>query len=392
MCVRLALHIRGLPPIPFDVLKLVGHHFLSIPPMLAEQIVRLLAEIEFVRLGTEGTRIKTVVPDVPYYEDMYAQLGQYAIDEKLNEAEQLSVALVHRLSKTPENLEALRAKLGAENKLFTRAVAVGVDGSYLKQVRARGRDILLTPTHFAENPELFADIAAKGGARDIQKVFDAIRSMQGVPLSLIQKTGKLGNTNLTKGESDLAIRLAQDGLVKPPSITTSHAGENFFLFTPTPGGAALAPTKRDIYEKAMATVAAVRQGQFLSNKYKINNPAALLYVLKRDLKLGRATTEAAQQYQNLTHLRIARLDDVGGGFKQLQIINTPENIEALDIAYDLVNGGVAQGIEVDDSARFAIQQDQTFVESLIATTKLQKTKKIALSDEQQEQLDLFFIK
>ena len=57
-----------------------------------------------------------------------------------------------------------------------------------------------------------------------------------------------------------------------------------------------------------------------------------------------------------------------------------------------MNAGVAKGIEVDEDARKAIQQDQSFVESLVASGKLQKTKKIALSEGQQQQLDLIFLK
>lgn len=392
MAVRLALHIRGLAAIPYEVVKLVGYHFLDISVRATQDVVELLAEIEFVKLGTEGKTIKTVLPNVPYYEVMYEQLGCYAQEKGLNEAEQLSIDLVQRLARSPEKLDALRGKLGADNELFVRSLKVGQAGSYLQIVRARGRDVLLTPTYFSENPEIFADAAAGGGTEQIQKVLGAIRGAQGFPLALVEKGKRIGNTDLSDDEVKLAIRLAQDGAVRPPSISTAHAGENFFLFTPTPSGAALAPTKRDIYEKAMAIVSAVRQGQFLPNRYAIRSPGAILYTLRSDLKLKRATTEAAQQYKNLVHLRIATLSDAGSGFKQLHIIDTEENKEALDIAYGLVNAGVAKGIEVDEDARKAIQQDQSFVESLVSTGKLRNTRKVSITEGQQQELDLIFMK
>ena len=142
----------------------------------------------------------------------------------------------------------------------------------------------------------------------------------------------------------------------------------------------------------MAIVSAVRQGQFLPNKYAIRSPGAILYTLRSDLKLKRGTTEAAQQYKNLVHLRIATLADAGNGFKQLQIIDTEENKEALDIAYKLVDSGAAKGIEVDEDARKAIQEDQSFVESLVSTGKLRRTKKVALNEDQQQELDLIFLR
>ena len=269
MAVRLALHIRGLPVIPFDIVKLVASHYLQIPPVAIRSVLELLDEIEFVRLGTTGKTIKTILPDVPYYESLYSTLGEYTDQLTLTEAEQLSIELVQRLSISPHKLDAIRNELGAEPKLFKRTLKIGMEGTYIRKLRARGRDVLLTPTHFSENPELLADIIAGGDAKQLKKLLDAIRQVQGYPLSLVERTKKLGNIELTTKESRLLVRLAQDGVVKPPKLTTKHAGENYFLFTPTPSGAALAPTKRDIYERAMAIVAAVRQGQFLPNQYLI---------------------------------------------------------------------------------------------------------------------------
>ena len=216
--------------------------------------------------------------------------------------------------------------------------------------------------------------------------------MQGVPLSMIQKNKEIAGIKLTDQELNLLLRLAQDGAVKPPSISTKHSGEQFFLFTPTPLGAALAPTKREIYERAMAIVAAVRQGQFLPKQYAIRSPGAVLYTLKSNLKLGRGTTEATQQYRKLVHLRIARLLDVGNGFSELQIIDTPENREALEMAYNLVNAGVTSGAEVDQAARDALQQEYTFVESLVSSGELQRRYNVPLTHEQQLEIENLFLK
>ena len=54
MAVRLALHIRGLPAISFELLKLVASYYLQIPPVAIRSVLELLDEIEFVRLGTTG--------------------------------------------------------------------------------------------------------------------------------------------------------------------------------------------------------------------------------------------------------------------------------------------------------------------------------------------------
>lgn len=388
MAIRLALHIRGLPGIPFEIVKLVGYHYLGIPSTAIRTVLKLLDEVEFVRLGTEGRTIKTILPNVPYYEELYAIVGQYSDEIGLSEAEHLSIDLLHRLARSPQKLDALRDALGVDHTLFKRVIDIGKEGAYIRQHRARGRDILLAPAHFAENPDIFVDAIASGGAAQVEKLMEALKNMQGYPLALIEQTNKIGDVELSYEETQFLVRLAQDGIVKPPSLETPHAGENFFLFTPTPSGSALAPTKRDIYEKAMAIVAAIRQGQFLPRRFAIRSPGAVLYKLRSDLKLSKATTEAAQQYKNLVHLRIAKLVDVGHGYKRLEIIDTEENIEALDIAYELVSAGMASGIEVDADARKALQEDQTYIESVISRGKLQKARQIPITDKQAHQMSL----
>jgi hypothetical protein len=392
MAVRLALHIRGLPAINFLTLKLVATHFLGIPSIGVKRVAETLAEVEFVKLVTEGQTIKAVVPTVPYYETLYNGLGQYAQTRGFNESEQLSVELLCRLSKAPEKVDTLISTTGAEKKLLSRVVDVGKEGAYLRVHRSRGRDIALSPTYFSENAEIYADMVAGVGAKQVQKIIQALGKAQGIPLSIIQKRKEIAGISFTDDEMKLVVRLAQDGAVKPPSISTTHSGENFFLFTPTPSGAALAPTKRDIYEKAMAIVAAVRQGQFLPAKYAIRNPGGLIYTLKRDLKLSRATTEATQQYKKLVHLRVAQLHPVGQGFSELRIIETPENKEALTIALALVDASVPAGLEVDEAAKQALQQDQSYVESLVASGELKRRTTVTLSAEQQLELENLFLK
>jgi hypothetical protein len=392
MGVRLALHIRGLPSVNYDTLRLVANHYLGIPSVAVKSILELLAEVEFVKLQSEGKTIKAVVPNVPYYEMLYETLGSYANNVGFNEAEALSIYLLHRLSKSPEKVDTLKANLGAEPKLLLRAFDVGKQGAYLSVHRSRGRDVALSPTYFSENADIYADMVAGAGSKQVRKLLNALRAMQGLPLSMIQKNKEIGGVKLTDDELNLLLRLAQDGAVKPPSISTKHSGEQFFLFTPTPAGAALAPTKREIYERAMAIVAAVRQGQFLPRRYAIRSPGAVLYTLKTNLRLGKATTEATQQYRKLVHLRVARLVDAGHGYSELQIIDTPENREALEMAYKLVAVGVAAGTEVDQAARDALQQEHTFVESLVSSGELQRRHNVALTPEQQLEMENLFLK
>lgn len=132
MAVRLALHIRGLPSVNYQTLRLVAVHFLDIPGVAMQRIVEVLAEVEFVKIVRKGKDIRAVVPNVPYYETLYDMLGEYASETGFNEAEQLSIDVLCRLSKAPENVENLRTVLGAEGRLLDRSLRIGDKGAYIR--------------------------------------------------------------------------------------------------------------------------------------------------------------------------------------------------------------------------------------------------------------------
>lgn len=391
MAVRLALHIRGLDVVNYETLKLAANHYLDIPTVAIRSVVELLAEVEFVKVQSEGKTFKAIVPTVPYYETLYQVLGGVAKDSGLNEAEQLSVAMLSKLARSPQKVDSLENSLGAEVQLVRRALHVGKEGAYLRIHRSRGRDIALSPAYFSENAAFYADLVAASGPVQVSKLLDLLKLSQGMPLSIIKDRKEIAGVRLSDDEVSMLVRLAQDGAVKPPSITTEHVGEQHFLFTPTPSGPALSPTKKEIYERAMAIVASIRQGQFMPKEYAIRSPRAVLGALKSNLKLGKATTEFPQQYKKLVHLRIARIVSVRGGFSELHIIDTPENVEALSIAYDLVSAGVATETEVDLDARKALQQEQSYIESVIASGTMAKREKVELTQQQQLELEGLYL-
>jgi hypothetical protein len=186
-------------------------------------------------------------------------------------------------------------------------------------------------------------------------------------------------------------RLALDGAIKPPSIITPHAGKNYFMFTPTPGDVRLHPGKKEIYERALAMVSSVRQGQLLPEKYAIKSPFRLLDSFRQKGYL-RANTEAANQYKQLTIMRMCKLEHYCGNWKKLILIDVPENREALDMAISLVSASATYGTEIDENARIALQKDMQYLESRLAACKLRETEVISLSKEQQDEIDNLFLK
>ena len=123
----------------------------------------------------------------------------------------------------------------------------------------------------------------------------------------------------------------------------------------------------------------------MPNRFRIRSPGAVIYTLKTELQL-KPTSDYAEQYQNLVHMRIARLAQLPNGFRQLQIIDTPENREALSIAQDIIQG--AQDVtQVDAEAATAMTGSQEYIESIISSKQLRERGTVKLADEQKFEIE-----
>lgn len=328
MAATLAIHIKGLGEIEYEVLRKVSDHFLSIPSYALRAVLDVLAEIEFVRLFTSGKTIEKIAPNIPLFENVYEGLGDYVEQEvKLNEHEQTTVAILSSLYDAPRNKDSLRAKLGAEKSIFDRCIVLGSESGIVAEHVARGKRILISPFYFADNLNGLADVVAAAGTPALQSTLSKVKANQGWPLSLVAANNEIGGVKLSVTEAQLVQKLAAEGIVKPPTIKFGIKTESF-LFTPKPGSTRLNAANREVYERAMALISAVRKGQLLANSYPIRSPVRILEAL-RDSGHLRSNSEAHEQYQNLVVLRVAHLKQTSPGMWQLHLNRTPENEAAL---------------------------------------------------------------
>lgn len=84
----LAMHIRGLGEIDYEVLRKVSDFFFNIPSYALKSVLEVLAEIEYVDLITKDKKILSVIPNVPRFKDLYQGVGDYFTFSDLNEHEQ----------------------------------------------------------------------------------------------------------------------------------------------------------------------------------------------------------------------------------------------------------------------------------------------------------------
>ena len=97
MAATLSIHIKSLGEIDYEVLRKVSDHFMSIPSVALEKVLRVLAVVGFVRLVEKGKRIEKIIPNIPRFDDVYQKIGDYAASEcSLNAHEQATMLLLGR--------------------------------------------------------------------------------------------------------------------------------------------------------------------------------------------------------------------------------------------------------------------------------------------------------
>jgi hypothetical protein len=209
---------------------------MSIPSIALAEVLRILEEIGFVKLVEKGRKIERIIPDIPVFDDVYNGLGEYANAEcTLNSHEQATLQILTELQKAPQNKDKLFNSLGIEKPLFDRCINIGNSSGMLSEHRARGRPIIISPFYFADNLDGLADAAAAAGASAIQSTLSKVKDNQGWPLSLVGATGEIGGRKLPPTEISLIHKLAEEGVLKPPTIKFGTKSESF-LSRPDPAG------------------------------------------------------------------------------------------------------------------------------------------------------------
>ena len=385
MAASLAVQIRGLPEIDYSVLQQVSAARFDIPTLSLKPVVRLLSEVGMVRLIESGKSILKVDPQVPFFDDVYQTIGSVADEFSFTETEQAMVRIMSELFERPENKERLLHRTGMERTLMDRCLEIGDQSGLITNQRARGRSILLSPVYFADNASGLADVIAKTGSDDFKAVMSILSQHQGWPLEMIIKQSAIAGQPLSAVQIELVRMLAGDNMLKPPTIeigTTSIP----FLFTPRPGAARLTPGKREIYERAMALLSAVRKGQLLPFAYPIRSPRRLLQSFLDNGYL-RSNTEAYRQYGKVaaTH-SIGYFEETKPGWHRFILRQTEENIEAVQTAIALSDGsGVSVDMRSDAEARALLQKDDKYVRSVLGAKNMKARPSVAPSASAQEQ-------
>jgi hypothetical protein len=185
MAARLAIHIRGQDAIEYDLLKELAAHLFGVPKIGFVSVLKVLEEVEFVRVVGHNSTERRVTPyKLPYFNELYGRLSEYAEDKRLDEHEIASVEILNRLARGPLSRRTMIKELDLDTQTADLVLQTGQAGSYINSFnQSDGDEILISPVYFSEKPDELAKVIEKQGVELAFSVLDAIRKHPGWPLS-----------------------------------------------------------------------------------------------------------------------------------------------------------------------------------------------------------------
>lgn len=169
MAASLAALIRGQDVIDdAQALRAVAAEQLDVNQFAFDGVIRALAELEFVQgVQTSGGRITSFTENVPYYDDLYADLGGAWRNRKPTELEQQMVVLVDGLADSPLPVEDLATRMGLDAAAVPRLLEVGGKAELVKTIPLLDGDVAYSPFFGFENPKVIGDLVAEHGSSEL---------------------------------------------------------------------------------------------------------------------------------------------------------------------------------------------------------------------------------
>ncbi|MEU4811895.1 hypothetical protein AB0H20_22050 [Nocardia fluminea] len=374
MAASLAALIRGQDVVnDAQALRAVAAEQLDVNQFAFDDVVKTLAEIDFVQgVQVSGGKITRFTENVPYYDDLYAELGRAWRDRQPTELEQQMVMLVDNLADAPLPVEELASRIGLDTEAVPKLLEVGRSAELVKTIPMLDGDVVYSPFFGFENPDVVGELVRDHGPAELADAFAALRGEQGMPVTAAQPV--------------LLDAIAR-GLLLAPAVVLPGDTVQPFAALPYTLDRELLRGRKPVLEKALAVLACLRCGQHFGGA--TNLPAdALVNVIDKLLDPHRGILQPhgshARQYKLMHAAGIIAFDPdskPGGSWVRPRFIDTDDNRDALRIARDLITyGEQVEGRVGDEQARAALLLGQPFSAPMQTTARLRT--KVAVSPRQ----------
>jgi len=376
MAERLAIHIRGVDVIDdYKKLKYVSGQF-GIDSLILSRVLKTLEEIGWVRVQKRAREIVKVEESVPYFKDVYSEVGEYYNSTSHSEIEDAIIETTDKLALSPINEDTIKKELG--KKLYKIVLDIGKSGKFIEEYDSPDtkEKILYSPIYWVENPKMIEEIyklLKQFGAENVTRILREIQNYQGRPLT--DRLFKTEKGSLSQ-DDQILFELIKRGIVLAPQVD-SFKGRKGFAFTPYPE---ISIEEKVILEKAMAILACVRYGEHFGLITKIKYPEAILGKLLTPPHTIGPHTEIKKQYAILVGRGVGRIYPATGVSDRwcFRLIDKEENIKAVKLAKDLlVVGEAISGRGFQEELQKILFTSGSYEEALRTLPKLKKPARLS---------------
>lgn len=349
-----------------QALMMIAASQLDVDMLAFNEVVTLLDDAGFVSgIKRSGGKIQTFTENVPYYDDLYARLGEVWRNRSPTELEKQFLVVVDGLSQAPLPLEELELTFALDHADVPRIVELALDSGLMQKVHAIDGDIVYSPFFGFENPELLGGLVEAHGAEQLALEFQAVRAKQGLPISM--------------GTYPMLTDAVAKGLIMAPAVTVPGGGTQPFAALPYIADKKLLTARKPILDKALAVIACLRCAESFGG-YSSLDAAGLVNVIDKLLDPNRGFLHPhsghKRQYELMRNSRIIEFGPdtmPGGRWVTPTFINTQDNREALKLARELLTHGELVEHRVDDElARQALQSDRAYVAPMQTVHRVRK--------------------
>lgn len=324
MAATVAANIKGIDLIKDPkTLTVIAAQQWGIDSLALPMVLEVLQEVEYITLHKDARGKTTQIDEhIPLlHDDLYERLGSHWRESDPSELDMAAIDGLERLAAAPIRLSDLRTRI-ADTATVERLLEIGEAAQFARRLElSDGDELVWSPFCAYEQPEALSQLFASFEEEEIREQFAEVRAYQGLPVD---------------GQANVLSQAVGQGILLANTIRGS-GGDAAFAFVPYRAGPAQRRMEKIILDKALILLACVRYGQHYAN-HPILMPAAILRKL-RDGSPLRATTEAGSQYRTAAQEQILRLEAAGGGYFRAKLIDTPDNVAALDLALDLLTHG-----------------------------------------------------
>ncbi|MFC1442820.1 hypothetical protein ABUW04_31680 [Streptacidiphilus sp. N1-10] len=354
MAASLAALVRGQDVIAdAQALRAVAAEQLDVNQFAFDSAVLALADIGFVEgVQRSGGKITKFTENVPYYDDLYARLGEAWRDRQPTEIEQQMVLLVDHLADSPLPVEELAARIGLDSAAIPQLLEVGQSAQLVQKIQLLDGDVIYSPFFSFENPDLLGDLVRDHGSEEMAIAFASVRGEQGLPVTDTQPL--------------LQDAIAR-GLLLAPAVELPGGMVQPFAALPYTLDRELLHGRKPVLEKALAILACLRCGQHYGGATNLS-AAGLVDVIDKLVDPNRGFllphSSHERQYRLMHSAGLLAFDPdlmPGGNWVTPRFIDTADNREAFQIARDLLtHGEQVSGRAGDDEARKTLALGQPF--------------------------------